>query len=165
MSAEDEKYIGYLITDVARMLRTVFERRVRRLGLTRAQWMVLTRLHRRPGLSQSEVADLLEVEKATAGRLIDRLERKGWLERRADPKDRRVNRIHLTARGERIHASIWPVAEATVDDALSDLSARERLQFTEIMVRVKSTLQALAENDPAAGADVTGGEENEARVL
>ena len=61
MSAEDEKYIGYLITDVARMMRTVFERRVRRLGLTRAQWMVLTRLHRRPGLSQSEVADLLEV--------------------------------------------------------------------------------------------------------
>jgi DNA-binding MarR family transcriptional regulator len=55
---------------------------VRKLRLTRAQWLVLTRLHRRPGASQSELADMMEVEKATAGRLIDRLEAKGWVERR-----------------------------------------------------------------------------------
>ena len=71
MSPDDEHYIGYTITDVARLLRTVFERRVRSLGLTRAQWVTIARLYRRPGLSQSEVADVLEIEKATAGRLID----------------------------------------------------------------------------------------------
>ena len=58
-------------------MRTVFDRRVRKLGLTRAQWLVLTRLHRRPGASQSELADMMEVEKATAGRLIRVVHRPG----------------------------------------------------------------------------------------
>ncbi|HEU4378240.1 MAG TPA: MarR family transcriptional regulator, partial [Hyphomicrobiaceae bacterium] len=83
MNPDDEHYIGYTISDVARLMRTVFERRVRAVGLTRAQWMVIARVHRRPGLSQSEVADLLEIEKASAGRLVDRMEAKGWLTRRA----------------------------------------------------------------------------------
>ena len=61
MSPDDDHYIGYTMTDVARLLRTVFERRVRTLGLTRAQWVTIARLHRRPGLSQSEVADVMFV--------------------------------------------------------------------------------------------------------
>ena len=60
-----DEHIGVMISDVARLMRTVFDRRVRRLGLTRAQWLALTRLHRRPGASQSELADMMEVEKAT----------------------------------------------------------------------------------------------------
>jgi DNA-binding MarR family transcriptional regulator len=150
MSPDHEHYIGYTMTDVARMLRTVFERRVRALGLTRAQWVTIARLHRRPGLSQSEVADLLEIEKATAGRLIDRMEAKGWIERRADPLDRRVNRLHLTAEAKRMHALIWPIAEATVDDALDGLSAAERQIFTKLMQKVKGRLLELAEDDPIA---------------
>jgi DNA-binding MarR family transcriptional regulator len=149
MSPDDEHYIGYTITDVGRLLRTVFERRVRAVGLTRAQWLVIARVHRRPGLSQSEVADLLEIEKASAGRLIDRMEAKGWLKRRADGNDRRVNRLHLTPTAERLHATIWPIAEATVDEALGDLSAEERRRLTKLMTRVKAKLQALAERDPA----------------
>lgn len=152
MMPDDEKYIGYLITDVARLLRTVFDRRVRKLGLTRAQWMAVTRLHRRPGLSQSEVADLLEIEKATACRLLDRLEAKKWIERRPDEKDRRIKRIYLTNRANEVHASIWPVAAGAVDDALSELSAEERQQFTDMMVRVKSKLQSLAESDLATSS-------------
>ncbi len=148
MSPDDEHYIGYTMTDVARLLRTVFERRVRALGLTRAQWLVIARLHRRPGLSQSEVADLLEIEKATAGRLIDRMETKDWIERRADPDDRRVNRLHLTHEAERMHALIWPIAEATVDDALVGLTTSERRQFSRLMQRVKGRLLELAEDDP-----------------
>ena len=156
MSPDDENYIGYTITDVARLLRTVFERRVRKLGLTRAQWVVIARLYRRPGLSQSEVADLLEIEKATAGRLIDRMEAKGWIERCADPMDRRINRLHLTREAERLHALIWPIAEATVDDALDTLSGPERRALTGLMHRVKSRLLELAEHDPAdeAGPDL-----------
>jgi DNA-binding MarR family transcriptional regulator len=149
MNPDDEHYIGYSITDVGRLLRTVFERRVRAFGLTRAQWLVIARVHRRPGLSQSEAADLLEIEKAPAGRLIDRMEAKGWLERRSDPKDRRIKRLHLTGEGNRIHAAIWPIAEATVDHALAGLSAAERRRLTALMKRVKLELQALAERDPA----------------
>jgi MarR family transcriptional regulator for hemolysin len=152
MTPDDEHYIGYTITDVARLMRTVFERRVRALGLTRAQWLVIARVHRRPGLTQSEVADLLEIEKAPAGRLIDRMQAKGWLERRDDSNDRRVNRLHLTAEAERLHSAIWPIAEATVDNALGDLSAEEQRHLTALMTRVKSKLQALAEHDHAGRA-------------
>lgn len=152
MASEDERYLGYLVSDVARLLRTVFDRRVRRLGLTRAQWLVLTRLHRRPGLNQSELADHLEIEKASAGRLIDRLELKGWIERRPDAHDRRVNRVHLTPRAEQVHAAIWPIATATVDDALDDLDAGERRLLADLMSRVKWKLQSLAEREPASGA-------------
>jgi len=149
MPQDEEHYIGYMLTDVARLLRTVFERRVRSLGLTRAQWVTIARLNRRPGLSQSEVADLLEIEKASAGRLIDRMEAKGWIERRADPLDRRINRLHLTKEAKRLHSIIWPIAEATVDDALSELSKPERRALSQLMQRVKGQLLELAEDDPA----------------
>jgi DNA-binding MarR family transcriptional regulator len=161
MTPDDEHYIGYMITDVARLMRTVFERRVRAVGLTRAQWLVIARVHRRPGLSQSEVAELLEIEKASAGRLIDRMEAKGWLTRRADASDRRINRLHLTPAAEQLHATIWPIAETTVDDALGDLSVEERRRLTRLMTRVKSKLQALAERDPAANIAPTGADEKD----
>jgi MarR family transcriptional regulator, transcriptional regulator for hemolysin len=152
MNPHDETYIGYAITDVSRLMRTVFERRVRASGLTRAQWLVIARLHRHPGLSQSQIADLLEIEKASAGRLIDRMQAKGWLQRRDDASDRRINRLHLTPEAERLHAAIWPIAEATVDAALGDLSAKERRHLTGLMTRVKSKLQAMAEHDAGAAA-------------
>ena len=109
-----DDYIGVVIADVARLLRTAFDRRVRKLGITRAQWLVLTRLHRHPGASQSELADMLEVERASAGRMIDRLEANGWVERRSQNGDRRVKRVYLTPEAERVHRRIWRVAETRV---------------------------------------------------
>ena len=135
-----DDYIGVVISDVARLLRTAFDRRVRRLGITRAQWLVLTRLHRHPGASQSELADMLEVERASAGRMIDRLEANGWVERRARNGDRRVKRVYLTAEAERVHRRIWRVAETTVDDALAGLSGQERAQLMRFLTRVKKSL-------------------------
>jgi len=145
-----EEFIGFVISDVARLLRTVFDRRVRRLGLTRAQWLVLTRLHRRPGASQSELADMMEVEKATAGRLIDRLEAKGWVVRRAQAGDRRINRIYLTSEAERVHKRIWRIAEATVDDALANLSEPEADQLLRLLARVKGRLVELVDGPSPA---------------
>jgi len=144
LGAEKDDYIGYMLSDVARLMRTVFDRRVRDLGLTRGQWLVLTRLHRRPGASQTELADMLEIDRARAGRMIDRMEKNGWGERRADSGDRRINRLHLTAGARKVHADMWAIAEATVDDALSQLSDKERAQYTELTARVKGRLQVLA---------------------
>ena len=84
-----------LLNDVGRMLRTEADRRARAHGMTRAQWVMLMRLKRQPGLSQKELAELLEVEPITVARLADRLEKSELLERRADPHDRRVWRLHL----------------------------------------------------------------------
>ena len=144
MGPNDDGYIGYVLSDVARLIRTVFDRRVRDLGLTRAQWLVLTRLYRRPGTSQSELAEMLEIDRASAGRMIDRMEKGRWVERRADNTDRRVKRLHLTAEARRVHTKMWKIAEATIDDALAPLSARERDTFTKLAARVKGRLLTMA---------------------
>src|SRR5262249_34674165 len=99
-------------------MRTVFDRRVKALGLTRPQWLALGRLNRHPGASQSELADMMEIEKAPAGKIVDRMEEKGWVVRRPDPLDRRVNRIHLTELGERIFDAIQPISQSTIEDSL-----------------------------------------------
>jgi MarR family transcriptional regulator, transcriptional regulator for hemolysin len=139
-----DDYIGVVISDVARLLRTEFDRRVRKLGITRSQWLVLTRLHRNPGASHSELADMLEVEKPTAGRMIDRLEANGWVERRSEKDDRRVKRVYLTAEAERVHKRIWRVAETTIEDALADLSTEEGRQLMSLLLRVKNTMVSSA---------------------
>lgn len=144
MNPDDDEYIGYVLSDVARLIRTVFDRRVRDIGLTRAQWLVLTRLYRRPGASQTELAEMLEIDRASAGRMIDRMEKNGWVERHADIEDRRINRLYLTQEARKAHKAMWAIAEATVDDALAPLSASERDQFTRLAARVKGRLQSLA---------------------
>lgn len=90
---------------------------------------------------------MMEIEKAPAGRIVDRLEEKGWVERRPEPTDRRVNRIYLTDRGERVHAAIWPIAEATVKDALGGLTPADQIRMIDLMTRVKSQLTVLAASD------------------
>lgn len=148
MSDRDNLQFGWLTADTARLFRTVFARRVRDLGLTRAQWLALTRVNRRPGVSQSELAEMMEIEKAPAGRIVDRLQQKGWVERRAEPNDRRVNRIYLTEQGARVYAAIAPLADATVRDALAGLSTGEQARLVALMGKVKAQLTAMAADDP-----------------
>ena len=136
-------------------MRTVFDRRVKATGLTRPQWLALVRLKRRPGASQSELADMMEIEKAPAGKIVDRMQEKGWVERRPDPADRRINRIHLTERGERTFAAIQPISQATIADALDDLSAADRDRLTALLALVKDRLLDMAASDmsPAFSLD------------
>ena len=93
----DQPDLLFLLHDLARHLRLTADRRAACHGLTRAQWVILFRLDHQPGLSQKELAELLEVEPITVARLIDRLEEHGMVERRSDPGDRRVWRLHLRA--------------------------------------------------------------------
>ena len=94
---------------------------------------------------------MMEVEKATAGRMIDRLVANGWVERRTQPDDRRVKRVYLTPEAERVHKRIWRVAEATVDAALADLSARESKQLMALLQRIKKTLVSAGGRGPGPG--------------
>ena len=146
MFREDlSRNFGFVLNDVARLLRTIFDRRVKSLGLTRSQWWVLNYVYRNDGATQSELAEMLEVEKATLGRLLDRLAQKGWIRREADATDRRVKRIYLTREAERVHKRIWRIAEATVDDALADLSTQESAQLMRLLARVKKSLVAVVD--------------------
>jgi DNA-binding MarR family transcriptional regulator len=85
----------FLLHDLGRLLRVDADKRARKNGMTRAQWSILLWLERQPGISQKELAELLEVEPISVARLVDRLEARSMVERRPDPKDRRIWRLHL----------------------------------------------------------------------
>ena len=90
-----KREIAFQIMDVARMLRTYADQRARQFGISRAQWAVLIRIDRTEGLKQSELADILDMQPISLTRLLDRLAENGLIERRADPNDRRANRLYL----------------------------------------------------------------------
>lgn len=143
---------GFLLNDVARLLRKTYDRRVRALGLTRSQWWVLTHLFRADGVTQSELADTLEVEKPTLGRLLDRLEAKGWVRRETDANDRRARRVHLTDSAEPALTTMRAIAAEVRRDAMSGLSADERERFVDVLIAVKANLQR-PENGAARAGD------------
>jgi MarR family transcriptional regulator, transcriptional regulator for hemolysin len=126
--------------DVARTLRTRFDRWARTYGLTRAQGVILARLHRQPGLSQIEMADICEVEPITVGRLVDRLEARGLLERRPDPSDRRIKRLHLLPASAPIIAGIDTYRSDLSDYLLNGVSAEERETVLKVLSHMKNKL-------------------------
>jgi MarR family transcriptional regulator for hemolysin len=141
---------GFLLHDVARLLRTAYDRRIRKLGLTRAQWWVLTHLYRGDGVSQTELAETLEIEKPTLGRLLDRLEAKGWVRREHDARDRRMWRVHLTAEVEPALRTMRALAAELRRDALAGLDAAERERFVDTLLAIKRNLLRTPDSLPAA---------------
>jgi MarR family transcriptional regulator, transcriptional regulator for hemolysin len=152
MFREDlSRNFGFILNDVARLMRTTFDRRVKSLGLTRSQWWVLLHLFRNDGITQTELADILEIEKATLGRLIDRLETKKWVRREEAMNDRRAKRVFLTEEIEPAMAAMRAAAAELRRDALAGLSAEEKEFFVDTLLRVKTNLAA-----PENGASKNG---------
>ena len=142
MLREDlSRNFGFLLNDVARLMRTAYDRRIRKLGLTRAQWWVLTHLYRSNGVTQTELAETLEIEKPTLGRLLDRLEAKGWVRREHDASDRRVWRVHLTEEVEPALRMMRKIAAELRRDALTGISAAERERFVDTLLAIKENLR------------------------
>ena len=90
-----KREMAFTIMDVARLLKTYADQRARQFGISRAQWAVLIRIDRHEGLKQSELAEMLDLQPISLTRLLDRLADNGLIERRADPNDRRANRLYL----------------------------------------------------------------------
>lgn len=131
---------GFILNDVARLMRTTFDRRVRSLGFTRSQWWVLNHLFRNDGVTQSELAVILEVEKATLGRLLDRMEAKGWVRREEHSSDRRAKRVYLT---EEVQPAIKAMRTAAAEvrrEALAGLPPDRQDQFVDILLTIKANL-------------------------
>jgi len=129
-----------LLHDVARLMRVRFDQRARQRGMTRAQWIILARLERQPGLSQNEMASILEVEPISVGRLIDRLEARGMVERRADPADRRINRLHLLPGAKPILDEISVERDLLGAEVLDGIDHTTRSQLVDALVTMKSNL-------------------------
>jgi MarR family transcriptional regulator for hemolysin len=96
MNSKLDSDLLIVLSDVARHMRTYSDQVARKHGMTRAQWIILSRLERQPNLSQSELSVLAEVTPITVARLVDRLEAQGLVERCSDPDDRRIWRLRVT---------------------------------------------------------------------
>ena len=130
-----------VLHDVARTLRTRFDQKARAThAMTRAQWVILSRLERQPGMSQNEMAAICEVEPITVARLIDRLEARGLVERRADPSDRRIRRLHLLPAAQPILETINNERETMNARITAGLDASTRDTLIDALLTIKENL-------------------------
>ena len=143
MTQTTKTSFGFLITDVTRLMRKHFDRRAVCFNLTRAQWRALKRLHFSEGLRQNELADYLEMEPVAVGRVIDRLQKAGFVERRADPADRRAWRLHLTKRAHAVVDDMEQISSELFRQAQRGISAADMKTMTEVLTHMKANLQAL----------------------
>ncbi len=134
---------GYLLNDVTLLFRKHFDRRATRFGLTRAQWRALKCLHMRHGIRQSELAEYLDMEAIAVGRVIDRLQAAGFVERRADPNDRRCWRLYPTERAQSVTDDMEDIARGLREDATRNIEVDDLQAMIDVLNRVKENLQAL----------------------
>lgn len=146
MKAKDNATFGVLVTDVTRLLRKRFDRRAASFNLTRSQWRALRRLQHREGLRQAELAELLEMEPIAVGRVIDRLQKAGFVQRRADPADRRAWRLYLTSRAHGVTEGMQRISAGLMRQAQRGISAADMKVMMGVLRRMKANLNALEDS-------------------
>ena len=135
-----EENIGLLIHDVARLLRVLYDRQMSSIGLTRSQWWLLTYLFFKDGINQSELAILMDMEKAPLSRLLDRMEKKSWVIRKNENKDRRTKNIYLSESIKPLISSMRDKAAEYRSESLSILTDKERNKLKAILQILKQDL-------------------------
>ena len=143
MTTLADNTLFYVLHDTQRQLRKHFDRRATRLELTRAQWRALKATGRHEGLSQTELAEYLDMEPIQVGRVIDRLEKTGFVERRADPGDRRRWRLHLTSKAHAVVDEMEVIAAELRDDALRGIARADLDTLMQTLAKMKENLAAL----------------------
>jgi len=138
------EFVAQLV-ESSRLLRNYIDHRAKGRGTTRAQWIVLFRLREQEGLSQVDLADVLELQPISLVRLLDRLVEHGLLERQHDPRDRRANRLFLTAAGRQLVDDLDSLRDSIAQTVLQDVSS-EAIQTTlETLQAIKDRIKGLAE--------------------
>ena len=138
-----EQSFGLILSDISRLARTEFDRRVRGLKVTRSQWLVLMYLARRPGCSQSELADTMQVQKITVSRHIERLLRAGWIERRDHVEDGRAYHLYLSRKAEPLIEKLIGVADDLRSEFMRGLNAARRDALMTDLLHIKTNLLRL----------------------
>jgi MarR family transcriptional regulator for hemolysin len=145
--------IPFCISWLARLMRTRFDARARTLGLTRAQWSMIATIRIMEGATQSELASALEINSVTAGRILDKLESAGWIERRANPADRRTNHIHVREPARPTLVELSKIAGDELKIATRGISEEEQAIALDVLGRMLANLNAA---EQAISQDSTG---------
>ena len=135
-----EENIGLLIHDVGRLLRVLYDRQMASIGLTRSQWLLLTYLYFKDGINQTELASLMDMEKAPLSRLLDRMEIKGWIIRKNESKDRRTKNIYLSESVKPLISSMRDKAAEYRSESLSVLNDKDINKLKDILQILKKDL-------------------------
>ena len=136
--------LPFEISETAHALRKAFDRRAVGMGVTRAQWKVLFRLERQPGLRQIELADMLDIEPITLSRIVDRLEEGQLVERVADPADRRAWRLHVTAKAQPLIEKLRGVADDMIAEAFGGIDPKDIEITRQVLGRVRENASRAA---------------------
>src|ERR1700712_324152 len=146
METHLDKRFGFLISDVGRLCSKRFDELAKSsLDLTRAQCRALAYLSHFGDVNQARLADLLEVAPISAGRLLDRMEEGGWIERYSNPDDRRERTVRMTAKAEGALGRARRVGDAVASEALAGLDADERAQLISLLRRVRLNLSTIVD--------------------
>jgi MarR family transcriptional regulator for hemolysin len=137
-----QREIAFTVMDVARMLRTYADQRARQFGISRAQWGVLVRIDRTEGLKQSELAEILDLQPISLTRLLDRLAESGLIERRADPNDRRANRLFLMPAARPLLEQLGELGKDMMTTVLEGLDPKSNERLLRDLGVVKDNLRA-----------------------
>ncbi len=137
-----EQNIGYLLSDSGRLLRKTLDERVRDLGLTSVQARLLLSLVKFPDNNQAFYAERIEVEPITLTRMVDRMEEAGWVERVADPTDRRARLLHLTDQSREIVEPLRKTVETMVNDMAEGFTPQERDVLARLLGKISANLSA-----------------------
>jgi MarR family transcriptional regulator, transcriptional regulator for hemolysin len=138
-----QRTFGYVLKDTAKLYVQRFEERARELGLTLPQCRALVYLARSEGISQVELASSAEIDPMSMVRILDRMELDGWVERRADPNDRRARRLYLKPKSKPLLAAIDRVSSATRDEALAGFSPDQADLLFAALDKVRHNIASL----------------------
>jgi MarR family transcriptional regulator, transcriptional regulator for hemolysin len=131
----------FTLGELARLVRAHADRQSARYGITRAQWAVLAKVERFEGMKQSELAEQMEMQPITLTRLVDRLCDAGWIERRGDETDRRVNRLYLRKAARPLLAKLSGLRSEITDAALQGISPADANRLLTQLEAIKENLR------------------------
>ena len=150
MSLDLKRQLVAQLVESSRLLRNYIDHRAKSHGSTRAQWIVLFRLRQQEGLSQVDLADVLELQPISLVRLLDRLVEHGLVERRHDPRDRRANRLFLTSTGRKLVDDLDSLRDSIAANVMQDISAEEIQTSLDTLRHIKDRIKAAAEHPDVA---------------
>ena len=149
---------GFLVHDIARQMTSVMDKRLSKHGLTRSHWRAVLYIWRTPGISQTELSEILDVSRMGVTGLLDRMERKGLVVRKDDPNDRRMKRIYLSDSTQELIPMMTQLGGETMDDFLTDFSKKDREALMNLLLRVKlNGLELLNAGDSGDEREGQGG--------
>jgi MarR family transcriptional regulator, transcriptional regulator for hemolysin len=133
-----DRNLGFLVCDISRLVRRMFNSRARNTGLTQPQWQAMFTISHNPGINQVSLADLLEIHPITLTQQLDRMQAAGWVERRPDPNDRRATCLFITTKGKPVLEKLLAIGANVIDVGFGTIDAKLREKMVDTLLAVRN---------------------------